>query len=657
MQRLFPLLLILLLAAAAPAAHADDEHGAPPPLSAESAQPADNGGKGAQAHDSGRGHLVRRSDFTEDGKRRDDAADPAAASGPAVRYVREERLSGDAGLPRPKEKEDPLLSAENEGVSSHPDFRKLESFGILTQGSRSLGIDIWSGSTRTDITAMLEALPVQTSSRTVNDLVRRALLTGPDMALTNWNNPMPGRDLLTLRIEKLMQRGDYSEAALLYGQNPDEPYSEKLARLGVFSQFLSGQMGLGCLETKVSADHYRASETWRELANICGYFLSTYEEGPGSADRRKAARQKLFDESQSQLVRDIVSTPEYKLSPENPADLEKLGLFERAVLVAGGRVSYKRFSAGDVSAISPAVSGMLLGDKNLPGALRFSLMAHGLDTGLHSVREASTYYKKEGEEITQGKNEATLDRLERLESWQRLPYAFFQLTLDKNYDNKPQIMARILSYHKDYPDAAYFPFAKQLAGTDPKTLPEEAIRTGFRILMESAENVPAAWQKNWINSFDKNDASSAAAAYLWISSGLEEETDPGANVKNPMFASLLGDGSRKNKDYIKNAYEKLDKQDKLHNYVGDEIYEKLMGLTSTDDYVMPSKSLIERLEKAKQDKRLGEVILLSAIILSEAPHGQMHAELLRGLMDGFVTVGLTKEAQELAEESFSGLSN
>jgi hypothetical protein len=72
---------------------------------------------------------------------------------------------------------------------------------------------------------------------------------------------------------------------------------------------------------------------------------------------------------------------------------------------------------------------------------------------------------------------------------------------------------------------------------------------------------------------------------------------------------------------------------------------------------MPSKSLIERLEKAKQDKRLGEVILLSAIILSEAPHGQMHAELLRGLMDGFVTVGLTKEAQELAEESFSGLSN
>ena len=194
-----------------------------------------------------------------------------------------------------------------------------------------------------------------------------------------------------------------------------------------------------------------------------------------------------------------------------------------------------------------------------------------------------------------------------------------------------------------------------LAETDPDTLSPDAIRIGFKILMESAENVPAAWQKKWINSFDKNENSNVAAAYLWISSGLEEETESGADAVSPGFTSLLEDGPGKNKDYIKNAYEKLDKQDKLHNYVGDEAYEKLMGLTSSVDYVMPSKSLIQRLERAKQDKRLGEVVLLSAVMLSQAPHGQMNAELMRSLMDGFVTVGLTKEAQEMAEEALSEL--
>jgi hypothetical protein len=103
--------------------------------------------------------------------------------------------------------------------------------------------------------------------------------------------------------------------------------------------------------------------------------------------------------------------------------------------------------------------------------------------------------------------------------------------------------------------------------------------------------------------------------------------------------------------------EKLDKTAKLHKYTDKVAYEKNLDLTSGDRYVMPLVSLIDDLEKAEEERRLGEVVLLSAVMLQGAPPDKVNAGVLREAVNGFETVGLTKEARELTMEVVLGMDN
>ena len=110
------------------------------------------------------------------------------------------------------------------------------------------------------------------------------------------------------------------------------------------------------------------------------------------------------------------------------------------------------------------------------------------------------------------------------------------------------------------------------------------------------------------------------------------------------------------RDILEISNEKLDKSIKLHNYGASSVYEKQKDLTSNDDYVMPSIGLLDRLEKARSEQRLGEVILLSSIALSDTPPDQIHKGLFREVIGGLIAVGLTKEARSLAREVILGMS-
>ena len=84
------------------------------------------------------------------------------------------------------------------------------------------------------------------------------------------------------------------------------------------------------------------------------------------------------------------------------------------------------------------------------------------------------------------------------------------------------------------------------------------------------------------------------------------------------------------------------------------VYEKQEGLTPTDDYVMPLSGLLERLAESKKDKRLGETVLISSILLEPLKPSAIDGALLGQVLDSLITVGLTKEAQSLANEVMLG---
>jgi len=64
---------------------------------------------------------------------------------------------------------------------------------------------------------------------------------------------------------------------------------------------------------------------------------------------------------------------------------------------------------------------------------------------------------------------------------------------------------------------------------------------------------------------------------------------------------------------------------------------------------------MDRLATAVNDKHLGEVVLLGSIALHGVPPAKMFAGMLREVVNGCETVGLTKEAREIAKEAVLGL--
>ena len=101
--------------------------------------------------------------------------------------------------------------------------------------------------------------------------------------------------------------------------------------------------------------------------------------------------------------------------------------------------------------------------------------------------------------------------------------------------------------------------------------------------------------------------------------------------------------------------EKLDNGRKLHNIDASKVYENTVDLTQNAGYVMPSVGLMDRLATAVNDKHLGEVVLLSSIVLHGVPPAKMFAGMFQGVINGFETVGLTKEAREISQEVILGL--
>jgi hypothetical protein len=154
---------------------------------------------------------------------------------------------------------------------------QLEYYGLLKGAAdHSLGIDMWIGSSHGPVSEMLPQIPARSRYRTLDDLTERMLLTHTDAQyMGGGKSSTPGEDLMTLRLEKLIDIGAYDDAARLYALNPGKPYHEKLARAGVTAMLYSGRKALGCLEVKAFASSYTGDVFWQQLEGICDTFLSS----------------------------------------------------------------------------------------------------------------------------------------------------------------------------------------------------------------------------------------------------------------------------------------------------------------------------------------------------------------------------------------------
>lgn len=554
-------------------------------------------------------------------------------------YVAPRSHKADASAPASLPVED---QEQRDTTSSDVDFTALEALGLFTQpGQGSLGRDMWRGSSRTDITADLPRIPSASPYRTIERLTARLLLTAADPSLIRQNGrPQPGEDMTTLRLEKLLETGAFREAWALYSAMPGDPYHERYARMGVLAALYSREPALACLEAKTFQARFSSVEFWRQLSAACNRITAS---SAGRSVKESA-------ETGSQILDAFILRDTFRFKAATLSDLRHLLPLEAAVLAAENRFDFSNLAIGEHEEIPPHVLALLIDDPSLPEEASFRLLLRAVERGVRPISFLTSYYETKAT-LLFGKNKqnTSLSEFVAVEGWKRLPYIYRAATNAPGAPERQTIVRKALELATPYGDAALWPLATIIAGIDADSLAPEQVRAGLRILAQTATPAGPGWADAFRLAAKDGGAQGTDLLLLEIDHLSTEDSVKDGSQQSDLAKSLEGLNSQE-KALVASAYEKLDKRIKLHNYGAGLVYDNTTTLTSSEDYVMPSDGLLNRLAKAKAEQRPGEIVLLSSIALDGTTPDRLSPELFQAVIDGLLSVGLTKETQLLANE-------
>jgi hypothetical protein len=200
------------------------------------------------------------------------AAEPVSATEPRVAQEGPVRLM--PRRDRPKRQDTPAQPAPDTRVMP-PDIQVKdlgsvdpESVGTLDGTSGGLGADMWQGTPRSTIRRLVAGIPAEIQSPVLRSLAERLLLTSaalPPLA----EGEEPGKpSMLSLRAERLQAMGRVEAAKALIIASPLRARDPDLVRLLVDNRFLANDIGGACSESKKGAGR-PITPYWQKVAIFC----------------------------------------------------------------------------------------------------------------------------------------------------------------------------------------------------------------------------------------------------------------------------------------------------------------------------------------------------------------------------------------------------
>ncbi|QQG35626.1 MAG: hypothetical protein HYS17_08870 [Micavibrio aeruginosavorus] len=578
------------------------------------------------------------------------AVDSPASAGPNIPVPAMETTAEAAGSP---EENNDYIVKRGDKPARVPaqlkvNYTTLESLGTLHNAAAgSLGIDLWDGSSRNNILTLVNQLPPPRHYGILQRMNHRALLTSADATLmSNRSSIQAGEDFQTLRIEKLLDTGAYLQASQLFMTDQAVAYHERLARAGVQSLFLSRQPTIACLETKTMMVRFDEQPFWKQASVICDYILGKMA---GQNMKNFVDRPEVKPvAAESRVLGYTFDKAGYKVTPRSFDDLKDFTPLEIAALLNDDRLMLNKFNIDNIREAPSHNIGVLMMSPNAPSEVKLALWDEAIRRGMLSPQELGTLY-----------NEIKLESkdLQQAKGWLALPAYHQAMTAARDKDQKKKLGHEALRLAGQFPPGTLTPFAPYIDTLSAEDADPTLVRKIATIGLVAGTPLSASLERQLWNQAESEGAGQSAL-YLAIANAALQNFSTEEMPKPDVFQELIGKLPETSKTLIFTIIEKLDMTGKLHNISGKEAYEKQDGLTDPADYdyVMPSSDLMENLTSAHQDKRLGEVILLSAIALGDIPPSRMDPAVLAEVIDGLKTVGLTSEARELASEVVMGLS-
>lgn len=559
----------------------------------------------------------------------------------------------------------PVKSKKTTSGNFSRDLAAYDSIGLLKDyADGRLSPDLWQGTEYGAAIELVRGAPADTPYRAINHLVVRLLLSEADASLLT---DRPGGDtdddtydedtLLAARINKLVSLGLYQEAAGLYKTLHDAtPRFESVARAGFIGLMLNNEIPIACLETKIAVKQFQDVAFWQQSGKICDRILLNKPlEKKASEDDEEAKepeeKQKDKTAGESKHIEQFLSGDSDSIRPENAEEILALSLLERAVLAGAGKIDFSRIEDETPASLPAPVLGMLLSQKGLNERDRFRYQLEFHRRALKGADALADLYKNvefEGAE----KMENPAGQYSTIQDWKRLPFLYQALQDTDDKDQTLKLLKYALAMTGDYPDSALTPFAGTLEKINPGDLTDDELETALTLMLATNARPLEQWLKEADESFIQKLQKPSFIQKISTLAVIQE-----LSPENKITRILSESGREhigSDREKIAIIYEKLDTAQKLHNYGTSLGYENKASLTSDVSYVMPSVVLMDRLEKARTKISLGEVVLLSADILHNIKPTDLYAGTLAEVLDGYVAVGLTSEARQVAAEVMSG---
>jgi hypothetical protein len=229
-----------------------------------------------------------------------------------------------------------------------------EGAGLLYRDQNgALPKGLWRKQNRSEIIFLLQNLPAYSDSRAIQDIKHNMLLSYYDVSeIVNDVKMKEGEDLLTLRLQKLMEMGLWEDALKLYTNTTEDPgQNNKLAQIGLLLILNQRGLSTACLEEKVLFSRFSDTPFWKQIDAVCSIEMGITQ---GTDD--------TFPESS--VLEAIFSDKNFKISAQDIETLESLTLLEISLLALKNRIKYDRIDLS--KSRLPFLIKTFMEDKNFP---------------------------------------------------------------------------------------------------------------------------------------------------------------------------------------------------------------------------------------------------------------------------------------------------
>ena len=503
------------------------------------------------------------------------------------------------------------------------DFYVIEGAGLFQAGNENaLDINMWKGSDREDITQLVKDFPVNSKNPVVRNMIEAVLLSESDTEkLDDHDEVLPGDDLLTLRIYRLMEGGFFRDALELYSVAIESPHHEAIAKAGILAMLGSGEKSIACLEMKTLGNMNMGDPFWPTFMAYCNYTLS---------DRPSEDAQKILENSSYDIVRSLAFNPNF-VFPFIPNDWKELSVLEQNVLIAEDRIEAPVIDNSLLSQLSPHDLAVLLMLKTFNVNDRIKLQIKGFDWGLVSLQDLKdSYANKE----TKGD----------------LPQLYRELATSDDAVRQNEILRQVIDQHKKHQDAALLPFASHLGESALDDIDSNDMKRILKLFYLADVTVGPSIIENYIeNSEEKigNDDFYVTMQAIPLVLKMPKSHDFVKNMQN------IGIFHKNIQNQEENVIENLDKP---HSDVDNaaKVYEKDLDAAEQKEHDNASKALLEQLNKLSKRQTLGETVLLSIKLLSDQSIREADQELYSDSLDALNSVKLKEFSRKMAVERLLG---